>query len=116
MYSIESSGFVANCLKTLPGEVGQLKSLQTLNVKDNPRLTAVPPDLCRVRTLENLVVDVENMAFPPKGHYFHQSPHKSAYFILEIVAQGLEKTMKFLCDGASSYSKRIFSLDFLSSM
>ncbi|XP_065828974.1 E3 ubiquitin-protein ligase LRSAM1-like isoform X2 [Oscarella lobularis] len=72
----------SNCLKTLPGEVGQLKSLQTLNVKDNPRLTAVPPDLCRVRTLENLVVDVENMAFPPK----------------EIVAQGLEKTMKFLCD------------------
>lgn len=44
--------FTANDLRGLPPEVGNLKSLRTLNISENSNLPGVPPTLARVRTLE----------------------------------------------------------------
>ena len=57
----------ANRLVTLPGEIGDLTRLKSLDVTDNPNLTAIPKELCKVRTLESLLLDSHMMSFPPKG-------------------------------------------------
>ena len=44
--------FTANDLRGLPPEIGNLKSLRTLNISENSNLPGVPPTLARVRTLE----------------------------------------------------------------
>ena len=52
---------------TLPSEIGDLTKLNTLDMRDNPRLTAVPKEMCKVRTLETLLLDEQMMSFPSKG-------------------------------------------------
>lgn len=44
--------FTANDLRSLPAEIGNLKSLRTLNILENNNLPGVPPTLAHVRTLE----------------------------------------------------------------
>lgn len=41
-----------NDLRSLPPEIGNLKSLRTLNASENSNLPGVPPTLAHVRTLE----------------------------------------------------------------
>ena len=41
-----------NDLRSLPPEIGNLKSLRTLNISENANLVGVPPTLAHVRTLE----------------------------------------------------------------
>ena len=52
--------FIANDLRSLPPEIGNLKSLRTLNISENSNLPGVPPTLVHVRTLEvrqNIYID-----------------------------------------------------------
>jgi E3 ubiquitin-protein ligase LRSAM1 len=73
----------ANRLGTLPGEIGDLARLKSLDVTENPNLTAIPKEICKVRTLEILQLDSHMMSFPPK----------------EIAAGSIEEIMKFMCQG-----------------
>ena len=44
--------FPANDLRSLPPEIGNLRSLRTLNISENNNLPGVPPTLAHIRTLE----------------------------------------------------------------
>lgn len=44
--------FPANDLHSLPPEIGNLRSLRTLNISENNNLPGVPPTLAHIRTLE----------------------------------------------------------------
>ena len=56
------SSLTGNDLRSLPPEIGNLKSLRTLNVSENSNLPGVPPTLAHVRTLE-----VSKLKGPPSS-------------------------------------------------
>ena len=55
------SSLTGNDLRSLPPEIGNLKSLRTLNVSENSNLPGVPPPLAHVRTLEVRISTLNNI-------------------------------------------------------
>ena len=53
-------------MKELPGSICNLPSLRTLDISHN-QIKSLPKGLWHVRTLESLIVDAEEMVYPPAG-------------------------------------------------
>lgn len=58
--------FTGNRLKELPGSVCSMKSLRMLDLQEND-ITVLPRQLCHVRTIETLALDIDKMRYPPAG-------------------------------------------------
>lgn len=57
-----------NKLKELPGSVCSMKSLRMLDLQEND-ITMLPRQLCHVRTMETLALDIDKMRYPPPGEW-----------------------------------------------
>lgn len=55
-----------NKLKELPVSICDLPSLRTLDISHN-QIKSLPKGMWHVRTLENLIIDAEEMIYPPAG-------------------------------------------------
>ena len=58
----------ANRLHAFPEDVCKLKSLRTLDISDN-KIVRLSKQFYKVRTLETLILDSEEMLYPPSGKY-----------------------------------------------
>lgn len=67
----------------LPETLGNLSNLQELNVCGNKYLKKLPKSICGVQKLVKLVLDHENMKYPPQ----------------EVCEMGLEEILKFITEG-----------------
>jgi len=70
-----------NNLKELPENLSNLSSLRTLDLRANAKLKELPKWICKLRCLDSLLVDEENLTYPDPS----------------IVSQGTEAIMRFLC-------------------
>lgn len=80
---LQSLNLRGNKLKELPVSICDLPSLRTLDISHN-QIKSLPKGMWHVRTLENLIIDAEEMIYPPA----------------EICIKGTEAVMKFLCEEA----------------
>lgn len=72
-----------NNLKELPSSLCGLPRLRTLDLSNNPKMSKLPKELCKVRGLEKLVLTPETITYPdPK-----------------VAKEGTEAIMRFLCKG-----------------
>ena len=60
-----------------------LVSLETLDLRDNPKLKRIPKEIAQLRGLETLLLDEKHINYPDP----------------EIVSEGTEAIMRFLCSG-----------------
>lgn len=72
-----------NSLKTLPENIGNLKNLKFLSLNGNKHLKRLPKSICNARRLVSLEVDCERFIYPPS----------------EIMEEGTEAVMKYICNG-----------------
>lgn len=75
-----------NALRVLPDNMGSLVSLQHLNISGN-KVQQLPKSICHAQRLSKIVLDTDNCIYPPR----------------DIVEQGTEVIMKFICDGESYF-------------
>ena len=72
-----------NCLKELPTSLSSLSNLTTLDLRNNPKLKKIPVEFSGLRCLVNLLLDPKHISYPSS----------------DIVNQGTEAIMRFLCKG-----------------
>lgn len=72
-----------NRLKCLPENIGNLTSLQTLNLLENGDLAALPKSLCRAQRVKAILASPETFVYPPP----------------DTVHEGTEAIMKYICEG-----------------
>ncbi|XP_023336476.1 E3 ubiquitin-protein ligase LRSAM1 isoform X2 [Eurytemora carolleeae] len=70
-----------NCLKELPTSLSSLSNLTTLDLRNNPKLKKIPVEFSGFRCLVNLLLDPKHISYPSS----------------DIVNQGTEAIMRFLC-------------------
>jgi Leucine-rich repeat (LRR) protein len=68
MYLNVIVSLTANRFHAFPEDVCKLKSLRTLDISDN-KIVRLSKPFCKVRTLETLILDSEDMLYPPSGKY-----------------------------------------------
>ena len=71
------------CLKELPTSLSTLSNLTTLDLRNNPKLKRIPVEFSGLRCLENLLLEPKHISYPSS----------------DIVNQGTEAIMRFLCKG-----------------
>lgn len=76
-----------NRLKFLPENIGNLASLQTLNLLENADLTALPKSLCRAQRLKAILATPETFVYPPP----------------DTMREGTEAIMKYICEGLYAF-------------
>jgi len=79
--NLQTLNISGNCLKEIPSSISGLVSLKTLDVRKNPKLKRIPREVAHLRGLETLLLDEEHIEYPQP----------------EIVSQGTEAIMRFLC-------------------
>merc|ERR1711892_359116 len=79
--NLQTLNVSGNCLKEIPSSISGLVSLKTLDVRKNPKLKRIPKEVAHLRGLETLLLDEEHIEYPEP----------------EIVSQGTEAIMRFLC-------------------
>ena len=70
-------------MKEIPLSISGLVSLKTLDVRKNPKLKRIPKEVAHLRGLSTLLLDEEHVEYPHP----------------DIVSQGTEAIMRFLCSG-----------------
>lgn len=70
-----------NNLKHLPEDIGCLINLQILKLLNNPHLKHLPKNICKAQRIVLIEIDSDNVLYPPS----------------EIVANGTEDIMKYIC-------------------
>lgn len=78
---LQTLNLKGNKLKELPATICELPSLRTLDISHN-QIKNLPKGMWHVRTLENLILDAEEMIYPPAA----------------ICGKGTEAIMRFLCE------------------
>ena len=81
-------------MKELPLSMSGLVSLETLDLRDNPKLKRIPKEIAQLRGLETLLLDEKHINYPDP----------------EIVAKGTEAILRFLCSGRYYISLTIYCL------
>ena len=81
--NLQTLNISGNSLKEIPLSISGLVSLKTLDLRNNPKLKRIPKDVAQLRGLDTLLLDEKHINYPDP----------------EIVSQGTEAIMRFLCSG-----------------
>ena len=81
--NLQTLNISGNSLKEIPLSISGLVSLKTLDLRNNPKLKRIPKDVAQLRGLDTLLLDEKHINYPDQ----------------EIVSQGTEAIMRFLCSG-----------------
>ena len=68
---------LGNRLKELPASISGMGCLRMLDIREN-QIKSLPGHLCNVRTLETLMLDAEQMTYPPAGNYVRKKKLNTA--------------------------------------
>jgi len=79
--NLQTLNISGNSLKEIPLSISGLVSLKTLDLRNNPKLKRIPKDVAQLRGLDTLLLDEKHINYPDP----------------EIVSQGTEAIMRFLC-------------------
>lgn len=77
-------------MKYLPHDIGNMTALRTLKCCGNARVNSLPKSICRAQKLTLIEVDGDNFIYPPS----------------EVVKQGTEIIIKYICDGKHNFCIR----------